>query len=357
ETGTKVQKGVVLLVYISYIMFGALIFGALERDFEVQQRHLVVKAKADFLKNRSNMTKEDVRRFVQMMTSLILSGIPPTGNKTTVVFWTFTNSFITCIITLSTIGYGTIFPKTSGGQMFCVVFATIGIPLTIMLFKYIFILVYLPSEKFGIYLQHKGLNEKSSGLFFFLSGFFLTMWIHNFILTNTSLRFKYLKAVGLIPGGGTRIQRAVDHNYLIYFILQACQKAWSRKNVYLWKSLFFAATGSLFFLVLPPFLFMSLENWSYVEGIYYSFNTISTIGFGDYTVVGSLSLIQWIFLTQGSNWGLLHCRWILYQLAIIESPIRELPAMWETWVRSLGWEDLLEKGKATHSSILAWRIP
>ena len=31
--------------------------------------------------------------------------------------------------------------------------------------------------------------------------------------------------------------------------------------------------------------------------------------------------------------------------------------MWETWVRSLGWEDLLEEGKATHSSILAWRVP
>ena len=33
------------------------------------------------------------------------------------------------------------------------------------------------------------------------------------------------------------------------------------------------------------------------------------------------------------------------------------PAMRETWVRPLGWEDPLEKGKATHSSILAWRIP
>ena len=37
--------------------------------------------------------------------------------------------------------------------------------------------------------------------------------------------------------------------------------------------------------------------------------------------------------------------------------IKNLPAMWETWVRSLGWEDPLEKAKATHSSILAWRIP
>ena len=34
-----------------------------------------------------------------------------------------------------------------------------------------------------------------------------------------------------------------------------------------------------------------------------------------------------------------------------------LVTIWETWVQSLGWEDPLEKGKATHSSILAWRIP
>ena len=33
------------------------------------------------------------------------------------------------------------------------------------------------------------------------------------------------------------------------------------------------------------------------------------------------------------------------------------PAMWETWVPSLGWEDPLEEGMAAHSSILAWKIP
>ena len=37
--------------------------------------------------------------------------------------------------------------------------------------------------------------------------------------------------------------------------------------------------------------------------------------------------------------------------------VKNLPAMGEIWVRSLGWEDVLEKGKATHSSILAWRTP
>ena len=35
---------------------------------------------------------------------------------------------------------------------------------------------------------------------------------------------------------------------------------------------------------------------------------------------------------------------------------KNLPAMWETWIRSLGWEDPLEKGESTHSSSLAWRI-
>ena len=36
--------------------------------------------------------------------------------------------------------------------------------------------------------------------------------------------------------------------------------------------------------------------------------------------------------------------------------VKNLPAVWETWVQPLGWEDPLEKGKATHSNILAWRI-
>ena len=47
-----------------------------------------------------------------------------------------------------------------------------------------------------------------------------------------------------------------------------------------------------------------------------------------------------------------------WALASLVAPlVYNLPAMWEIWVRSLGWEDPLEKGKATHSSILAWRIP
>ena len=43
--------------------------------------------------------------------------------------------------------------------------------------------------------------------------------------------------------------------------------------------------------------------------------------------------------------------------SLVAQLVKNPPAMRETWVQSLGWEDPPEKGKATHSSILAWRIP
>ena len=43
--------------------------------------------------------------------------------------------------------------------------------------------------------------------------------------------------------------------------------------------------------------------------------------------------------------------------SLVAQLVKNPPAMWETRVRSLGWEDPLEKGKATHSSVWAWRIP
>ena len=43
--------------------------------------------------------------------------------------------------------------------------------------------------------------------------------------------------------------------------------------------------------------------------------------------------------------------------SLIALLVKNLPVMWETWVQSVGWEDPLEKGKATKSSILAWSSP
>ena len=96
---------------------------------------------------------------------------------------------------------------------------------------------------------------------------------------------------------------------------------------------------------------------------------------GQNTGVGSLSLLQGIFPTQDqtrvscivggffTNWAIREAPilWLPSYLSHIYSlaaqRLKRLSAMWETWVRSLGWKDPLEKEMATHSSILAWRIP
>ena len=102
------------------------------------------------------------------------------------------------------------------------------------------------------------------------------------------------------------------------------------------------------------------------------------------TGVGSLSLLQGIFPTPGWNLGLPHCRHILYQLShnvflswistgqgnmgkaniyhfsqasLVAQMVKNLPAVHETWVWALNWEDPLEKGMAAQSCNLAWRIP
>ena len=107
---------------------------------------------------------------------------------------------------------------------------------------------------------------------------------------------------------------------------------------------------------------------------------------GKNTGVDCHALLQGIFPTQGMNPGLSHCRQILYHLSHQRSPspcpgyckqccnehwdscirivlcdyipvaqmVKNLPAMWETWVQSPGWKYPLEKVMATHCSILAW---
>ena len=46
-----------------------------------------------------------------------------------------------------------------------------------------------------------------------------------------------------------------------------------------------------------------------------------------------------------------------FRASLLAQMVKNMPAMQETWVQSLGREDMLEKGMATHSNILAWRIP
>ena len=56
-------------------------------------------------------------------------------------------------------------------------------------------------------------------------------------------------------------------------------------------------------------------------------------------------------------WGFLGVLLLFSTASLVAQRLKHLPAMWKTWVQSLGWEDPLEKEMTTHFSILDWRIP
>ena len=70
-----------------------------------------------------------------------------------------------------------------------------------------------------------------------------------------------------------------------------------------------------------------------------------------------LCLLGWNFLSNGLLCSPFYLGAGTTRASLVAQLVKTLPAMWETWVWSLGWKDLLEKGMAAHSSIMAWRIP
>ena len=80
----------------------------------------------------------------------------------------------------------------------------------------------------------------------------------------------------------------------------------------------------------------------------------SSVGKESACSAGDPSLIPGLGRSPGEGIGYpLQYSWA----ALVAQLVKNLPAVWETWVQSLGWEDLLEKEMATHSNTLAWKIP
>ncbi|XP_032638234.1 LOW QUALITY PROTEIN: potassium channel, subfamily K, member 16-like [Chelonoidis abingdonii] len=213
----KIHTGLLVVSYTIYLLLGAIVFRALEKNAELEQKRAVIQMKEAFLQNFAHLTVADVEQFVKNLTAAVQRGIYPVGNEsqTEVSNWDLSNSFFFVGAMVSTIGYGTQCPKTVAGQIFCVFFASFGIPLTIVFLHRVSKMLSLLCERLGRCLYERGMKKK---------------------------KIKFLTL------------------------------------------LFFLVMGILVFLCLPSVVFQVVEGWSYSEGFYFAFITLSTIGFGDYVV-------------------------------------------------------------------------
>ncbi|XP_075699670.1 potassium channel, subfamily K, member 16-like [Rhinoderma darwinii] len=205
--------------FFVYLLVGAMVFQMLEQDKETYVKMNTERHRLDFLKNYTCLTEDALKHLINVITDAVKHGINPLLNGTSEkrTNWDFSSAFFFAGTVVTTIGYGTISPRTAGGQIFCVIYALFGIPLNVIVLGQVGKLLSRWCESLGKCLLKKGMGKKKAKI--------LTI-------------------------------------------------------------IFFLVTGVIVFLGIPPLVFRATEEWTYREGVYYAFISLSTIGFGDY-VVGS----------------------------------------------------------------------
>ncbi|XP_078466487.1 uncharacterized protein LOC144729844 [Lampetra planeri] len=187
------------------------------------------------------------------------------GTISNLTNWDYNSAIFFAGTVVTTIGYGNLSPATVGGKVFCIIFATFGIPLNVVV----------------------------------------------------------LNKVGQV------ILRGLD------WIAEVLRK---KGSIRLLTTMAFVGLGFMIFVLFPAVIFMAVEGWSYTESYYFSFVTLSTIGFGDY-VVGSNPSVHYTPLYKT-----MVAMWIIFGLAWLSAVFNAITALLERVGEDLARRDRRDLG-------------
>ncbi|NWR95844.1 KCNK3 protein, partial [Furnarius figulus] len=122
----NVRTLALIMCTFTYLLVGAAVFDALESEEETAEKRRL-EAKSQELKSKYNLSAESYRE----LEGVVLKLKPHKAG----VQWKFAGSFYFAITVITTIGYGHAAPSTDGGKVFCMVYALLGIPLTLVMFQ------------------------------------------------------------------------------------------------------------------------------------------------------------------------------------------------------------------------------
>ncbi|XP_033110907.1 potassium channel subfamily K member 16-like [Anneissia japonica] len=209
----------VFFIFVLYLLFGSLVFSAIEKDNEINVTLRLSDDLNSFLDAHTCVNESELMEVLQMIKKAIDDGAyNVTFSNTTEdadLIWDTISGIFFCFTIVTTIGFGHITPKTTGGQIFCIVYASIGIPIT----GYLLSLLGDNFERFWKWYQRL-FNKK----------------------------FKCIRSVDL--------RRAM---IIIFGTIPVL----------------------LVTLFLPSYYWQVEEKWTYWTSLYYTFITMTTIGFGD----------------------------------------------------------------------------
>uniref|UniRef100_A0A7E4VKI9 Two pore potassium channel protein sup-9 n=1 Tax=Panagrellus redivivus TaxID=6233 RepID=A0A7E4VKI9_PANRE len=197
-----------LSVTVGYLFFGAAVFSALEYDTDIELRDEIATTRAK-MQAKYNFTEED---FADLELSVVTSIPFAAGYQ-----WQFAGAFYFCTVVVTTVGYGHSTPSTPQGRLFCMVFALVGIPLSLVMFQSV-------GERVNTFIKHCLLRLRD-------------VFLRHRVPFFNEVKSKHLLFVSLSIGSLT--------------------------------------------IALGTAVFHHSEGWSLFNSLYYIVITFSTIGFGD----------------------------------------------------------------------------
>uniref|UniRef100_A0AC34RRD2 Potassium channel domain-containing protein n=1 Tax=Panagrolaimus sp. JU765 TaxID=591449 RepID=A0AC34RRD2_9BILA len=193
---------------IVYLFFGAFVFSFLEYDADEQLRNEIAQIRNE-MQQKYNFTEKDFNE----LEKIVIHAIPFSAGYQ----WKFAGALYFCTVVVTTVGYGHSTPATVNGRLFCMGFALIGIPLSLVMFQ--------------------SVGER----------------------VNTFIGFCLLKIRQILASRKIFILPEIKSKHLLFVSL---------------------SIGTLT-IALGTFVFHKFENWSWFNSLYYIVITFSTIGFGD----------------------------------------------------------------------------
>uniref|UniRef100_A0A8C7G5X0 Potassium two pore domain channel subfamily K member 4 n=1 Tax=Oncorhynchus kisutch TaxID=8019 RepID=A0A8C7G5X0_ONCKI len=201
-----------------YLVIGALVFRTLESPQESKEHEKLLRTTRDFLQNHSCVTAQNLSDLIMSVVKAVEAGLDVKHSSTNFTSrWDLASAFFFCGTIITTIGFGNLSPRTKWGQLFCVCYALVGIPM------------------FGFLLAGVGDHM------------------------GTGLRKAVWKMETLF------LKRRVSPTY-----------------VRVMSAVLSILIGCLIFLAVPTLVFKEVEDWSFLEALYFVVITLTTVGFGDY---------------------------------------------------------------------------
>ncbi|CAG0885521.1 unnamed protein product [Cyprideis torosa] len=122
-----------IIVYVLSLCLISIALSTLESKTELQVKKRFAIARDKFLADHSTVEAEDLESFIKEVVNAQIHGVSVFGNLTTTENWSFGQSFFFAATVVTTIGYGHVHPLSESGKLFCIMFALVGVPFTIVL--------------------------------------------------------------------------------------------------------------------------------------------------------------------------------------------------------------------------------